>query len=72
MSDFKVGDQVRLAAGFSEMGHSLREYQLSGRRATVIRHSAPGQPNRYLVKFDVPDASHGIYWLRGAMLNGAC
>ena len=71
MSEFKVGDQVKLVSASEGMRHSLREYMIAGRRATVIRESTPGCPNRYLVKFDVADASHGIYWLRGAMLGQA-
>lgn len=71
MQEFKVGDQVKVVDGCQNMHNSLREYMISGRKATVIRQSTPGKPNRYLVKFDVADASHGLYWLRGAMLGQA-
>lgn len=71
MSNINVGDDVKVVSDYPEMRETLREYMISGRKARVIRQSNPGQPNRYLVKFDVADASHGIYWLQSSVLAHA-
>lgn len=71
MSNFVIGDKVAIAEQYPEMHYCLREYMLRGKTARILRLSHPGKPKRYLVKFDVADPAHGIYWLQPNVLRQA-
>ena len=71
MSSYGIGDKVKITAQYPDMHYCLREYMVSGRTARILRLSHPGKPKRYLVKFDVADPAHGIYWLDPAVLDQA-